>query len=71
MLELFEVPLEVRFVLEFEVEFEPETAELEPVTGGFLAVRLPATGGFPTGLSGGEERGVLPVEGGSLSLLND
>ena len=51
---LFEVPLEVGFVLEFEVgfilEFEVvELPELEPMTEGFV------TGGFLTGLFKGEE----------------
>ena len=41
ILELFEVPLEVGFVLEFEVGFDiefelVELPELEPITKGFL-----------------------------------
>ena len=61
ILELSEVPLEVRFVLTFRVEFEPETVELEPVIERFPAVRLPVTEEFlaeelpVTGLPSGEE----------------
>ena len=60
----FEVPLEVGFILEFEVELAEfiivELLELELVTKEFLIE-----------LFKGEERDISPVEEGSLSLLNN
>ena len=71
ILKLSEVPLEVGFVLIFKVEFEPEAAELEPVIERFPVARLPIIGGFLTGLPGGEECDISPVEENSLSLFSD
>ena len=55
------------FEVEFDIEFViVELPELEPMLEGFLIEEL-----LVIGLSKDEERGVSPIEGDSLSLLNN